>query len=118
MVSGHFLNGASLPIGGALVQLQVFDDAHAQIGKPVPLVVDLETRTSLDGSFIFRLATSAELKAFAATNGDFVNFQVFAVDEGSGATGLWAFPRKIVGDGWEGLAPTVTLRSNGQSSQP
>jgi hypothetical protein len=98
--------------------LQVFDDANAQIGKPVPLALSMTVRTTMDGGFAFRFRPSEDLKAFATANGDFVNFHLTAIEEGSGGAGIWAFPRQIVGDGWDASPPTVTLHLNGAGTQP
>ncbi len=118
VIAGRFLNGSGLPAIGAVVDLQVWDNAHAEIGKPVPLVIDLQVQTSLDGKFEFRFRPSQDLKAFAAANGDFVNFHLMGIDADSQGIGQWAFPRKIVGDGWEAPVPSVTLHENGPGTEP
>ena len=118
VVKGRFLNGSGLPAIGAVVDLQVWDNAHAEVGKPVPLVIDLQVQTSPDGTFEFQFRPSQDLKAFAAANGDFVNFQVMGIDAESQGIGLWAFPRKIVGDGWEAPVPSVTLHESGPGTEP
>ncbi|MEO8469262.1 MAG: hypothetical protein ABI573_06300 [Chloroflexota bacterium] len=118
VVTGRFLNSASLPAIGAIVDLQVWDDANAEIGKPVPLVLDLQVLTSLDGRFEFRFRPAPDLRTFAHTNNDYVNFQLMGIDANSQGIGQWAFPRKIVGDAWEEPVPSVTLHENGAGTEP
>ena len=118
VVKGHFLNAAGMPAIGAAVSLEVWDDANAQIGQPVPVVLELEAHVAIDGSFEFRFVPAARLKAFAAANDNYVNFQLTAHDSSTSGAGFWAFPRQIDGDGWVGDAPSVTLHENGPATQP
>jgi hypothetical protein len=113
LVSGRTVDGSGAPIGGARLELQVFDDADVDVGEVVPVVFHQSFTAGADGTFVLHLGPTPELRAFGAQNGGFVNFQLVALAPERGLTFPFAFPRELGPTGWADAPPTVTISPNG-----
>ena len=109
VVEGVLVDQAGLPVSGAVVALDVFDDRRAQPGQVLPTVFRAETTSGTDGRFEFRFGPTTELRRYVGANTGFVNFSLSATEPQRQLNWFWNFPREMALDGWTDDTTPVRL---------
>lgn len=115
LITGRVLDARGIPVGGATLQLEVFDDTNAQVGVRIATVFEASYTAAIDGTFSIHLAPPPELVAFSTKNNGYVNFQVIAIAPDRSLISPFAFPRQLQAGVWADEIPVVELRSLGGS---
>ena len=111
LVQGRVVDASGGGMSGATLRLQADADlGDAGVGEVVPTVELGAFRAGLDGTFVVRLAPTAQLKALADRNGGAVIFTLVAFE---GVTVPFPFSRDLHNGMWAGEVPTVEFTPNG-----
>jgi hypothetical protein len=114
IATGRVIDQGGNPLAGIYVELDLLPSPaamqSAQAGQPLVLIGVSQTSTDGDGAFRLHLRPTAGIRAAAAENGGYANFQVAAYD--SGRYGMWGFSLQISGDGFAGLPEPITITTD------
>jgi hypothetical protein len=113
LVRGRVVDANGSAVAGAAIQLEVFDEAHAQVGQAIPDVFRQTYTSGLDGTFEIHLLPPADLAAFAKANSDYVNFSAIALTADGAFIGPFGFSRQIVLGSWAGAPQSFVVGPKG-----
>ena len=118
VIRGRLVSADGRLVPNAPLILTVNDVVNARVGRTVPQIFSLQTKTRADGTFELRFHPTAELRAFGEKNSGFVNFDLVAIPRRDRELAVWGFSRRLVNGEWDAEIPSVTLHQGGSGTQP